>query len=253
VARVFKLPFQAEHLEKLSVDERVLLLLLGYSANQIVMLQKLIWFCTNGPVNEGEIELLGSFAQSQMLLRLLTGVLSESWRVITTRYLQSKVVQGEYSALLKEPGPQALDNLKKQFGKNGLITKIRNNYSFHFPDNSEVEAAFKGAVAAESAEINWAAYVSNYGANTLFQFSELVFNRGVMQQIGADDELESHRLLMAELGRAANDLVTFANAFAGAVWARRFGEHGVELSAEDVEATSPDTIFLPFIVDQPTR
>jgi len=78
VALVYRFPVQAQNLQKLSTEERVLLVLLGYSANQIMMLQKLVWFATNGAANNDEVELLGSFAQTQMLLRLLVGVLSES-------------------------------------------------------------------------------------------------------------------------------------------------------------------------------
>lgn len=126
MARVHRLPIQIHNLRKLSAEERVLLILLGYSANQIMMLQKLIWFGAHGPPSHGnnEVELLGSLAQSQMLLRLLVGVLSESWRVISTRYLQSTLGR-EYNGLLDASGTQALENLKQQFGKSSLITKIR--------------------------------------------------------------------------------------------------------------------------------
>jgi hypothetical protein len=252
VVRVYQLPIQTQNLQKLSTEERVLLLLLGYSANQIMMLQKLIWFGTNGPSNESEVELLGSSAQTQMLLRLLVGVLSESWRVVSTRYLQSKLGR-EYCELLNDSGKQALDNLKQQFGKGSLITKIRNNYAFHFPDNADVEAAFEAAVQVPDAESNWTAYFSDFNANTLFQFSEFVLNHGVMQQIGIDDEVESHTLLIKELARAANELVIFAKAFTAAVWKRHFEKEGITPSARDIQATSPDTVVLPFVVEPPKR
>jgi hypothetical protein len=253
MARIYQLPIQSQYLQKLSPEERALLLLIGYSANQIMMLQKLIWFGTNGPTNDNEIELLGSLAQSQMLLRLLVGVLSESWRVVTTRYLQSKLVREEYSELLDDSGKQALESLKKQFGKGSLITKIRNNYSFHFPDNADVETAFEAAVRVPTSESNWMAYFSDYNANTLFQFSEFVLNHGVMQQIGVEDEIESHTLLIKELTPTANDLVIFAKSFTAAVWKRHFQVGGTPPSAQNIQATSPDTILLPFVVDPPNR
>ena len=248
MARVYKVPIGKEHLQKLSSEERVLLLLIGYAANQIMMLQRLVWFCTNGPPHVNEVELLGSSAQSQMLLRLLVGVLSESWRVVSTRYLQSKLGR-EYGQLLDTFGQQALENLKQQFGKGSLVTKIRNNYSFHFPENADVEAAFEAAVNATDSNLDWAAYFSSYNANTLFQVSEFVFNHGVMHQIGVQDEIESHTLLIKELARAANDLVIFAKSFTAAVWKRHFEGEGNAPTALTVEATSPDSILIPFLVD----
>jgi len=185
-----------------------------------------------------------------MLLRLLVGVLSESWRVVSTRYLQSKLGR-EYSEVLNGSGKQALENLKRQFGRASLITKIRNNYAFHFPDNADVEAAFEAAVQVPDADSNWTAYFSDYNANTLFQFSEFVLNNGVMQQIGVDDEIESHTLLMKELGRAANDLVIFAKSFTAAVWERHFED--VTPSAQNIQAKCPDTVLLPFLVEPPSK
>ena len=44
---VSHLPVEKTKLQKLPQDEHVLLLLLGYSANQIIMLQKLVWFSTS--------------------------------------------------------------------------------------------------------------------------------------------------------------------------------------------------------------
>ena len=249
MATVYKFSFDARSLQNLPLEERVLLLLLGYAANQITMLQRLIWYCTNGPLHDYEAEQLGNLAQSSMLLRLLVGVLSESWRLVSTRYLQSKLGR-EYGPLLSPTGAQSLGNLKKQFGKGSLITSIRNNYAFHFPDNSDLEAAFEAAAKSADAGQNWSAYFSRYNANTLFQLSEFVLNRGVMLQIGVEDELESHRLMMKELGSAANDVVVFAQSFFAATWKRRFEE--AEPPAQQIApGADPDAVRLPFIVEPP--
>jgi hypothetical protein len=249
---VYKVPISPENLRKLSKNERVLLVLLGYSANQIMMLQKLIWFGTNGPAHDDEVELFGSLTQTQMLLRLLVGVLSESWRVVSTRYLQSKLGR-EYGQLLGDSGTQALERLKQQFGKGSLITKIRNNYAFHFPENADVEAAFDAAAQIPHRDSNWAAYFSDYNANTLFQFSEFILNHGVMHQIGVSDEMESHTLMLKELARAANDLVIFAKSFTAAVWKHHLEAGNGTTTARNIKAAHPDTVLLPFLVESAAK
>lgn len=240
--------FDRQRLANLSSDERVLLLLLGYSANQIMMLQKLVWFCTNRPPVEDAIERVGSVAQTQMILRLLVGVLSESWRLVSSRFLGSKLGR-EYGDILSKSGKDALDNLKQQFGRSSLITKIRNNYAFHFPDSTDIEAAFEATASEPEQSSNWNAYFSDYNANTLFQFAEFVVGHGIMQQIGITEELESHRVLMTELTRAAGDLVTFANSYCSAVWEKYFYAEGVRPSARLVQAAPADTVLLPFLVE----
>ena len=45
--QVYRIPVPKERLRAMPKDERVLLLLLGYVANQVSMLQKLLTFATN--------------------------------------------------------------------------------------------------------------------------------------------------------------------------------------------------------------
>ena len=45
--QVYRIPVPKERLRKMPKDERVLFLLLGYAANQLSMLQKLLNFATN--------------------------------------------------------------------------------------------------------------------------------------------------------------------------------------------------------------
>lgn len=70
-------------------EERSLFLLLGYAANQINLLSKLVVFSTNNTPEGVEQNLSG--AQSQMLARLAIGVLNEAWELIHKRFLSTPV------------------------------------------------------------------------------------------------------------------------------------------------------------------
>ena len=94
--KVYRIPVPKDRLRAMPKDERVLLLLLGYAANQLSMLQKFLNFATNRtPEAEFEQHVTGS--QTQMLVRLLVGSLNEAWLLISTRFLQQPFAK-EYLA-----------------------------------------------------------------------------------------------------------------------------------------------------------
>ena len=75
---VYRIPVPKDRLRSMPKEERVLLLLLGYAANQLSMLQKLLHFATNRTPPE-EIEQYATGVQTQMLVRLTVGALNEAW------------------------------------------------------------------------------------------------------------------------------------------------------------------------------
>src|ERR1700730_18492696 len=70
--QVYRIPVPKERLRAMPKDERVLFLLLGYVANQLSMLQKLLTFATNRTPAE-EVERHATGVQTQMLIRLTAG------------------------------------------------------------------------------------------------------------------------------------------------------------------------------------
>src|ERR1700744_2869971 len=95
---VYRIPVPKDRLRAMPRDERVLLLLLGYAANQLSMLQKLLTFATNRTPGR-DFEQHGTGSQTQMLVRLLVGSLNEAWLLVTTRFLQQPVAKDYVAAL----------------------------------------------------------------------------------------------------------------------------------------------------------
>jgi hypothetical protein len=56
----------------------------------------------------------------------------------------------------------ALERLKRTFGKSGLLTKIRNEYAFHFPPDDEIEVSLQELPDADK----WASFPSNINVNS---------------------------------------------------------------------------------------
>src|SRR5690349_11591044 len=120
--------FTKEHLLKMTEQERGAFLVFGYAANQVNVLWKMIIASLNrDPTNAVDARV--SAAQSQILVRLMIGILWEAWRAVVERFLKSKLGK-EYEPLLDEEAKQALEGLKKFFGKKNEIELLRNKFSF---------------------------------------------------------------------------------------------------------------------------
>lgn len=78
---VVRIPITKERLKQLTKEERTFLLLLGYTANQITVLWKLIIFSTNQTPND-PVEQRITGAQTQILVRQIIGVLWETWVLV---------------------------------------------------------------------------------------------------------------------------------------------------------------------------
>ncbi len=87
----------------MTLEERTLFLRLGHAANQINTVFKLLVFSSNKTPDGVEGELSG--AQTQVLVRILIGMLHEAWMLISKRFLGSPMAK-EY--LLTPTGKRPL-------------------------------------------------------------------------------------------------------------------------------------------------
>jgi len=229
-------------------DERALLLLLGYAANQVSMLQKLLNFATNHTWSF-EVEQVATGVQTQMLARLMAGALNEAWILVSTRFIQNPLSR-DYLSRLDPGGKQALDALKQLFGRSNLLNAVRNNFAFHYPDTDQVEAAFDAALDDRDLDDLWNLYFSHHGFNSLFLLSDLVIAHGVSRAAAGADLVQGHTKFMGEMSAAAEHLMEFAKAYMAAAWHKHFGQ---EMLAKDVVsitgAPNVDEVILPFFVE----
>lgn len=245
---VYRIPVPKERLRALPKDERVLLLLMGYVSNQVLMLQKLLIYATKlDPKNEVEQHATG--VQTQMLVRIAVSAAFEAWRLIETRFL-SNVLAKDYIGRLEGDGLQALEELKQLFGKSALLSKVRNNFGFHYPETADAEEAFQAAADDPGFDDMWKVYFSRHGFNSLFLLSDAVFAHGIAAQAGTTDLVALQRKLMDELHKASMNVLQFAQSFVAAAWVKHFGD---VIDAQDrvkIEgAPSINEITLPFFVE----
>ncbi len=171
--------------------ERALLLLLGYAANQINLLSKLVIFSSNRTPPEQPEQML-SGAQTQMLARLTIGVLHETWELLRSRFLSSPLGR-EYMPKLDAGGLAALDSLKKNFGGSNILNKIRSNYVFHHPYDSDVDAAFVRAAAGVNWDSDWNWFFCRHNFNSFYFMSDVVILHGILNAVGETDLIAAQR------------------------------------------------------------
>jgi hypothetical protein len=248
--QVIRIPVSKERLRALSKDERVLLLLLDYVANQIMMMEKLLVFSTNKePTDPVKHQVTG--VQTQMILRLMIGVLNEAWQVITTRFNQ-KPLNVEYRPLLDEGGQKALAELKQQFGSSNLLNRIRTHYAFHHPESEDVEIAFESAINNSGLDGDWNYYFAQHGFNSMFFISDIVIIHGIFKELGETDWTVGQQKIMDQVMKAADNINEFAKAFTAVVWRKHFGQGMLSDKVIEIQdAPQVEEVVLPFFVAMP--
>lgn len=252
MVQVFRIPISKEKLKALSADERVLLLLLGYVSNQLMMMQKLLMFSANHEDSDEPAIQYPQSIQTQMILRLMIGLLHEAWDVIVTRF-NKNAFNVEYRKLLDEAGLTALAELNRQFGSSNLLTKIRNAFAFHHPNSAEAESAFAAAlINKDFADEDWALFFSQSGLNSLFFVSDVVVLHGIMGVMGEKDWGVGQTKMVTEVKSATHNIVEFAKSFTVAVWRKHFGEEMTSDKIIEIQgAPDVDSVKLPFYISIP--
>ena len=248
--QVIRIPVPKQRLQALPKDERVLLLLLGYVANQIMMMEKLIIFSTNKESTE-PIEQQTAGVQTQMLLRLMIGVLNEAWQVITTRFNKNPI-NLVYRPLLDDGGKKALAALNQQFGDSNLLNRVRTNYAFHHPGSGDVEMAFQSAINNSDLNDDWNFYFAQHGLNSMFLISDIVIVHGIFNVLGETNWAASQEKIMAQVLSAADNINEFAKAYSKAVWLKHFGQKMLSDKVIEIhDAPKFDEVVLPFFIEMP--
>jgi len=249
---ILRIPITKANLLKMSPAERSLFLLLGYASNQVNALWKLVIIATNS-TNRNPIEERVSGAQTQILVRLLIGVMREALKLVEKRFLGS-VVGKEYVPLLDAKASAALDRLKKRFSGPDMLVVIRDNFAFHHPTMEDMEAAFQQAILNQDDEAeNWCIYMTPALLNAFFFVSDFVLVHGMANALNESDVNEAHRKLLGELAPLANDLSEFTFGFAAAIFRKHFGgELTATVVAKIADVPNIDDVKLPFFVETPT-
>jgi hypothetical protein len=239
---VYRIAISKAQFRALPPEERALVLLLGHALNQIGVFVKLVRFsCNKDPANPTEH--LVSGAQTQVIVRVLYGVLVEAWEFINRRANQ-KIIGVTYLPLMEQAGQNALSELKKHFGRSNLLHKLRNNFAFHYPRGEDVETAF----AAVPDDEPWEWYLAGANTNSFYFSCDMVISFGIVNATGEPSVAGAYSKVMGEVMHVANLMPQFAMFLIKAILTKHHGPAILNPEPQTVIRDAPalETFWLPF-------
>ena len=232
-------------LDRVPDDERILLILLSHVANELNVFAKLVYWSGSTP-NESLVENKGNNTIFLTLIRLFTGKLHETWRLFEQAFFSSKLAQ-TYENQMEKSDKDSFDELKRYFGRKNLIATVRNSYAFHYsPDR------IKAAYASLSPDDDLVMYLGELDFNTLYDFSDIIVNSAMLNEICADDS-------KAAMEKMRNETVKvhglFNRVIAGLMVVtvrRNLGQNLSDFDTEEVEIfpkLNSNEVTIPFFVN----
>jgi hypothetical protein len=156
--------------ETLPQEERTAIFVAGHIMNQVGIFMKLVRFSiSRDPTSPVESHTSGM--QTQILLRTLMAALAEASVWMEER----QALIDKYLPDMPQEGRDAYGKVKDHSDPKGLIMRIRNNFLYHYPNEKNVEKAFKAVPDSEP----WEWYFSSANTNTMYFSCELVVGYGL--------------------------------------------------------------------------
>ncbi len=156
--------------------ERVFFIGLGHISNEINAITKMLYWSAGTP-QRNNAEINGQRFLTLFLMKILSGKLFESWNLFQKLFFGSGISK-DYDPELEGEPKEALEKLKKYFGKDNSISTIRNNFGFHYSPKEVDEMLLK-------IDGNFDLYMERENfQNNLFFFSELLEEGALIDAIG---------------------------------------------------------------------
>ena len=241
--KIYRLNLSKSDFEKLDPAERKLLFALGLALNELSIFAKLI-IVASKPDTENPIEHQMRGAQMFIFLRTFIGKLHEAWQLYQKLIKKSEVIGKIHLPELDDNESAALKRLKKHFGEDSPIPKIRNTFSFHYYDeDNKMEDSFQAVPSSE--DFNW--YISEAAANSFFHASEVVVTNGVIDAYNSsnDNRLEIYGELMNLAVTVSADLQTFFSGLMRVVIKNRIIHAHIEV-IDEISPINIDDVVFPF-------
>ncbi|MCX5908449.1 MAG: hypothetical protein NTY64_15010 [Deltaproteobacteria bacterium] len=232
--------------EKVPEPERTLIIGFGHIENEVNVLQKLLYWTSP---SEKELEVIRKAHSTQALTvaKLLAGKLWEAWQFLRQSYFESRI-SADYDKFLKDDGKEALAYLKRYFSRDNIVSRIRNDFAFHYSVN-RIGQGF--SLPPDTDE--WQIVLSEARGNSLYYLADLVANYAMLNSIDPHDHKKGMDRLIKEIINISKHFITFIDAcwiIVGDRYLRKLGE-GIpvqELNLEDCPTI--DEVEIPFFIER---
>lgn len=229
---------------KIPDRERDVFLTIAHIQNEIsILLRLVLWSSDFSSSNEAVTQ--GQISVNLFLVKLLAGKLYEGWVFLTKHFFTCKSLAKNFNEIATSAQKTHLDVLKQYFKKDNLVSKVRNNYAFHYSP-TELGSTLKNI--PDELDL----YVEEEGNfNTLYYFAEILANSAVLNLINPTDKVDALEKLENEVITIAKSFVKFGQSYMSCV-IKRYSPKIWKESAKLVEFEKLPNFFdiqLPWFTD----
>ena len=247
--KVRRIPITKQQLSGIPPDERAILVLAGHVLNEINVIDKLTYLCSQSIQSSDWIGKANAM-QSFVLVRVLCGKLDEAWAMLQKAYFRTKVSH-TYNTVLDQEAQASLAALKSYFSKSNDISRVRDEFAFHFDKKHAL-----AEVPEDATDEDMSMYLPHNGraGHSLLYFADFLMNRSLMDAINADAPALSLESLLLELRAAVVHLNKFLLGLIYAVITLRIDKLSLEGTAREVDVghvPSSRRKSIPYFVDIP--
>jgi hypothetical protein len=243
---IHKVVISKKQLTLFPEKERVLFIQIGHLANELTILMKLLIYAhTNSSF---DVVRKAYTMQASVIARICIGKIFEGWRLLESNLFASSLSK-KYEAKFSRAGSQALQNLKKYFGKKNLISEIRNRFSFHNPPFEDIKDLLDSI--PEEAELHM--YLGTEQANNNYYLSEEIISRAMLNYVESNNLQQAMDRMYKELIEVSGWLVEFCGHCMVALSEEYWGQRGQDLVVEEINVESQGKIgefTIPFFVER---
>lgn len=243
--RIHHVTLTRKQLDSIPESERRLLVLLAHAGNELNVLSKLFHFSAKA---ESETPLLqqAENTQSMVLARVLTGKIYECWSLMQSAFFRSGLSK-RYESQFDREASGALEGLKRYFGRDNLIEKVRNGHAFHYsPD--QIDVGYQTLADGDPLAI----YLAKTNANTLYTFADTIAGRAMLEDIKPGDHQRAFEMLVEETARAVARINEIIAASMTICFKTHLGGNLYALGAREIEiegAPDSQTVSIPYFIE----
>jgi len=247
VIELHQIDLTKQQLDRIPEPERRLLVLIAHAANELNALAKLFHFAASSASESGLIGQAEN-AQALVLARVLTGKIFEFWQLLQTSFFGAQLSR-EYQPLLDIDAHTALDELKRYFGGQNLVSMVRNKFAFHYsPD--QVDAGYKSLIEGDPLQV----YLAKRNVNSLYAFADTIAGRAMLEAIQPGDHQAAFDSLITQTSKAVRDIGAVIDGLMVVCFRKYIGTSLYELGAKVIQIEGiPEAqkVSIPFFIEIP--
>jgi hypothetical protein len=195
---------EASKFRQLEEPEQLFLVRLGQIHNDMRRVRQMVVCAYNGVKTYKGIEHEIALHSLIFAVRLWCGVLNEAEDVIQSAWHRSGLSAKMHPELDNE-AKCALNNFKRYFARLNLVRVIRDKFAFHYDRDSIARALKRVAV-------DYTFVKSKRSANIFYNFSEVVRDASMFDEVGSLDPSTATNPLYRDLGQLHDWFMTFSHA-----------------------------------------